>query len=70
MNTRPVIESTSNPLALSASFNQDGSCFAVGLDTGFCNFNAGIGHVQMLGKANFLALVGGGKQPKFAQNKE
>ncbi|KAH8816879.1 WD40-repeat-containing domain protein [Xylogone sp. PMI_703] len=82
MNTRPVIESTSNPVALSASFNQDASCFAVGLDTGFCifnsepcqlrvsrDFNAGIGHVQMLGKANFIALVGGGKQPKFAQNK-
>jgi len=23
----------------------------------------------MLGKANFIALIGGGKQPKFAQNK-
>ncbi len=115
MNTRPVIETSSNPVALSASFNQDASCFAVGLDTGFCSmnlqirlpcsqrlksqqylirnhascvflevnatmptyfrmliridFNAGIAAVQMLGKANFIALIGGGKQPKFPQNK-
>jgi hypothetical protein len=33
------------------------------------DFNAGIGAVQMLGKANFIALIGGGKQPKFPQNK-
>ncbi|CZR63840.1 probable HSV2 Phosphatidylinositol 3,5-bisphosphate-binding protein [Phialocephala subalpina] len=82
MNTRPAIESSSNPSALSASFNQDASCFAIGLDTGFCifdsepcqlrvsrDFNAGIGAVQMLGKANFIALIGGGKLPKFPQNK-
>ncbi|RDL40821.1 SVP1-like protein 2 [Venustampulla echinocandica] len=82
MNTRPVIESSSTPVALSASFNQDASCFAVGLDTGFCifnsepcqlrvsrDFNAGIGAVSMLGKANFIALIGGGKLPKFPQNK-
>jgi len=81
MNTRPAIESSSNPVALSASFNQDASCFAVGLDTGFCifnsepcqlrvsrDFNAGVGAVQMLGKANFIALIGGGKQPRFPQN--
>jgi hypothetical protein len=39
MNTRPVLESSSNPVALSASFNQDASCFAVGLDTGFCSMS-------------------------------
>ncbi|KJZ75213.1 SVP1-like protein 2 [Hirsutella minnesotensis 3608] len=32
-------------------------------------FNAGIGLVQMMGKTNYLALVGGGKTPKFAMNK-
>jgi WD repeat-containing protein 45 len=33
------------------------------------DFNAGIGAAEMLGKANFIALIGGGKQPKFPQNK-
>lgn len=33
------------------------------------DFNAGIGLVQMMGKTNYLALVGGGKSPKFAMNK-
>ena len=33
------------------------------------DFNGGIGLVQMMGKANIMALVGGGRQPKFAQNK-
>jgi hypothetical protein len=35
----------------------------------YTDFNAGIGAIQMLGKANFIALIGGGKQPKFPQNK-
>ncbi|KAI9172351.1 SVP1-like protein [Paramyrothecium foliicola] len=69
MNVRPPIE-LSNPAAvLSVSFNNDASCFAVGLESGICNFNAGIGLVQMMGMTNYLALVGGGKSPKFAMNK-
>lgn len=36
---------------------------------GFVDFNAGIGFVQMMGKTNYLALIGGGKSPKFAMNK-
>ena len=33
------------------------------------DFNAGIAIAEMLGRANYIALVGGGKQPKFPQNK-
>ncbi|KAG7291414.1 hypothetical protein NEMBOFW57_001433 [Staphylotrichum longicolle] len=82
MNTRTPLESPSSTVVLSISFNDDCSCFAVGLNTGFCifhaetcalrttrDFNAGVGLVQMMGKANYVGLVGGGRQPKFAANK-
>ncbi|KAI1818580.1 WD40 repeat-like protein [Poronia punctata] len=82
MNTRPPIESPSDQAALSVAFNQDCSRFSVGMDSGFriflastCQvqtariFNAGLGLVQMMGNANYLALVGGGRSPKFPQNK-
>ncbi|KAI9832138.1 MAG: Phosphatidylinositol 3,5-bisphosphate-binding protein [Sarea resinae] len=82
MNTRSAIDTSAGPVSLSAAFNQDSSCFSVGLDNGFCvfnadacelkvsrDFNAGIGIVEMLGRANLIALVGGGRRPKFPQNK-
>ncbi|KAK8074413.1 WD40-repeat-containing domain protein [Apiospora hydei] len=82
MNTRPPIEATQEPSVLSVSFNNDASRFSVGLNSGFCvfnsdtcqlmttrDFNAGLGLVQMMGNANYLALVGGGRAPKFPQNK-
>ncbi|KAI1964122.1 Phosphatidylinositol 3,5-bisphosphate-binding protein [Ophidiomyces ophidiicola] len=82
MDTRQVIGTSAGPVSLSASFNKGNSCFAVGLDSGFCifnsnpcelkvsrDFNAGIGVVEMLGESNYVALVGGGQRPRFPQNK-
>lgn len=67
---------------LVANFNQDGACFAVGTENGFKIFNSspfrdnfernlegGIGIVEMLNRCNILALVGGGKTPKYHTNK-
>ncbi|KAL3468586.1 WD40-repeat-containing domain protein [Aspergillus heterothallicus] len=82
MNTRQVIDETVGPYSLSTTFNNENSCFSVGLETGFCvfsanpcelkvsrDFNAGVGVAVMLGQSNYLAIVGGGRQPKFPQNK-
>ncbi|KAF3007465.1 Phosphatidylinositol 3,5-bisphosphate-binding protein [Curvularia kusanoi] len=82
MNTRPVLDSDKGPFALSASFNAEGSCFSVALESGFRVFSSktgdeklarevggGIGCAEMLSTTRYLALVGGGKQPKFPQNK-
>ncbi|KAK4228878.1 SVP1-like protein 2 [Podospora fimiseda] len=82
MNTRPPLETSRLPRVLSVTFNDDCSCFAVGLETGFSvfntetctrrtvrEFNAGIGLVQMMGKANYLGLVGGGRNPKYSGTK-
>ncbi|KAF2469494.1 WD40 repeat-like protein [Lindgomyces ingoldianus] len=82
MNTRPIIDESSGPFALSASFNADNSCFSVALETGFRVFTSksgdlklarevggGIGCAEMLSTTRYIALVGGGKQPKFPQNK-
>ncbi|KYK58898.1 putative HSV2 Phosphatidylinositol 3,5-bisphosphate-binding protein [Drechmeria coniospora] len=75
MNVRPPIESSNPTAVLSVSFNSDSSCFAAVFHTKSCllkasrDFNAGIGLVQMMGMTNYLALVGGGKSPKFAMNK-
>lgn len=36
MNTRQVIDESVAPISLSSTFNNDSSCFSVGLDSGFC----------------------------------
>lgn len=82
MNTRPILDSSSGPFALSASFNADSTWFSVALESGFRVYNArtgdeklarevggGIGCAEMVASTNYIALVGGGKQPKFPQNK-
>ncbi|KAJ5107789.1 hypothetical protein N7456_004464 [Penicillium angulare] len=82
MNTRQVIDVSVGPYSLSTTFNNDTSCFSVGLEDGFCvfnadpcelkvsrDFNAGIGLAELLGQTNYLAIVGGGRTPKFPQNK-
>lgn len=69
-------------MALSVSFNHDRSCFAVGLETGYCiidsdpcairvsrDFKAGIAFAEMLRRTNYIALVGGGKNPMFNSNR-
>ena len=64
------------------SFNQDNSFFSVGTERGYKIYqtfpftepyerimNGGIGVVEMLYNSNFLALMGGGRVPKYRKNK-
>ena len=67
---------------LNISFNQDNSCFSIGLENGFMvygtypiknqykrNMDGGIKQAEMLYRTNLLALIGGGDIPKFNSKK-
>lgn len=60
-------------------FNEDHQCFFSGTESGFTIYNSnpymerfhreldgGIGIVELLGKSNIVALVGGGNNPKYS----
>jgi hypothetical protein len=82
MNTRPILDSDRGPFVLSASFNDDCSFYSVALESGFRVYSSttcdekiahdvggGIGCAELLGRHSYIALVGGGRQPKYPQNK-
>ena len=78
-NDKPsfLLDMPSSNLAI--GFNEDFQCFFSATETGFYIYNTspfierfhremdgGIGIVELLGKSNIVALVGGGNNPKFS----
>ena len=73
---------TQNDKAISISFNQDYSLFSFGTENGFKIFNTfpfnqgyeknlsgGISKCELSYRSNYLALIGGGRSPKFNNKK-
>ena len=76
------LEQNEHEHILYVTFNQDGSCFCVGTETGFMVYRSyplklkckrdlggGIGIIEMFNLSNIIALVGGGTNPKYDNNK-
>ena len=76
-----IIENKINKI-LNISFNQDSSCFSIGIENGFIVYgtypiknqyerkmDGGIKQAEMLYRTNLLALIGGGDIPKFNPKK-
>ena len=76
-----IIENKINKI-LNISFNQDSSCFSIGIENGFMVYgtypiknqyerkmDGGIKQAEMLYRTNLLALIGGGDIPKFNPKK-
>ncbi|KAF2104492.1 WD40 repeat-like protein [Rhizodiscina lignyota] len=82
METRRPILDAIGPAVLNVSFSSDNTCFAVAIEDGFKIYTSadcelrdgrdtedGVAIAEMLGTTRYLALVGGGRQPKFPTNK-
>ncbi len=80
--SKPSITEQQNEKLLYVNFNHDQDCFACSGENGFVVFNTdpckaifkrdmsnrGIAMVEMLNRSNIMALVGGGKIPRFPSN--
>lgn len=82
MTTSGLVKNQASKLN-GVKFNRDNSCFVLAHENGFKVFNSdpmvewisrdftdgGLGQVALLERTNCLALVGGGKNPKYPTNK-
>ncbi len=83
LTSESTSNSTDHQELLYCGFNQDSGCFACGTVNGFIIFNVepfretfrrifpngGIGIIEMLFRCNLLAIVGGGRNPRYPTNK-